>query len=518
MSLSALLGTTELETISKFLRDNYVENAAEKKRREHAAKLDEFYEGGGDLEIERMVEIAFKDPVTQSLRKELIEWSKWNNVIGRVVREKATVYSEPPRRKVAAADDVYQAFLELVQMDDAMRELDRKLAYQEDALLGYRVRLTASGDREPVLDVISPASFWAIAHPRDRTLMVGLILDQRMPGAKDTDPSYRVWTDDETFVMNGKCEIFVESIEEWPLRRMPFVLATTRRPGSKPRILAMCPSADLLAAQCAVWLQNLLLLKESKSANRQTYASGDTSAAVMGQSPDTERETILPEGVSVTAVDRGMDLKQFRDNSNAIIEDAAANHGLPPSVLHQRDASSGAEIELRRIPIRELRKERIPVMRRIEAAIAKVIALVNGAREMLDPSGTVVAVAGDLQAFAFSVEGWSMDFGEVQQPLTAIEADQVFDERRRLGLTDNYEEEMRRNPDLKTFAEAKKVVDDRTKRQVDYVTSQKALMALNGSLGSALGESSAQQNGAQGGAVAAAGADTIKPSASTFRQ
>lgn len=501
MSLFDILGVgrDDLPAVGRFLRDNYIENAAEKARKHHAFLLDDFYEGRGDVEMDRVIQECWKDPKNLERRRsfERAGLSKYNNVIARVAREKATVYSEPARRRIANDDEIYQRFLDLVQMDDAMRELDRKLAVHEDALLWYRVRTKPNGEREPLLEVVSPASFWAVCHPEDRTLLVAVIFDQRMPGASDAMPAYRVWTDDQTFTMNAKCEIFASSIEDWTIGTMPGILCSTRKPGSKPTLLAPCPSADLLSAQKTVRLQDLSLAKESVSATKQTYVTGDTSATAMGQTSDTDTEVFLGEGVTASTIDKGMDPEIFRDNADYVVESAASNHGIPPSVLHQRDASSGAEVQLRRIPIRELRKERIPVMRRIETGIVKIIAMVNGQRPgVLD--GELVMLEGDLPAYAFNAEGFSIDFGEIQQPLTESERDTVFEERRRLGLTDNYEEEMVRNPDLKTYAEAKAVVDARIKRQTEFVQSQKDLMAMNGSLGSVTGEPNAQQNGRLG--------------------
>lgn len=504
MSLFDILGTEDPVLVGNHLKTFYVENAAETKRRGHCNQLDQFYEGKGDEEMDRIIDIVYTDQKNASRRKAFVRAAldKYNNVIARIANEKATVYNEPPRRTVDNDNERYQDFLDLVQMDDAMAELDRKLAYQEDALLWYRVRVTPTGEREPLLEVVSPASFWAVCHPQDRTLLVAIIFDQRMPMAKQSDPSYRVWTDDQTFVMNGKCEIFTGSIEPWPLGVMPGVLCSMRKPGSKPTLLAECPSADLLSAQKAVRLQDIGLAKEGVSAHQQTYITGDTSATAMGQTADTDTEVFLGEGVTASAVNRGMDLQQFTDSSNYVVDTVSANHGIPPSALHQRDASSGAEVELRRIPIRELRKKRIPTMRRIEAKIARVMSMVNGQRSTTDEAGDAVVVNGDLADFAFSIEGWSIDFGEIQQPMTRAEENANFEQERRLGLTDNYLEEMKRNPDIKTIEDAKLIVNARIARQTEYVQSQKDLMALNGSLGSSTDEPTAAENGDQATTVA----------------
>ncbi len=502
MSLFEILGVKpdDIRAVGEWLKTFYVENKEEIARMAHARLLDEFYEGRGDDEMKAVIERMYKDQANRDRRNAVIDagLDKYDNIVARIVSEKATVYSEPARRTIANDSERYQNFLDEVEMDGVMGELDRKLALHENALLWYRVRKTPTGEREPLLEVVSPASFWAVCHPNDRTLLVAIIFDQRMPMAKPEDPSYRVWTDDQTFVMNAKCEIFAGSIEKWPLGVMPGVLASTRKPGSKPTLLDPAPSSDLLSAQKSIRLQAINLAKESVSAVRQTYITGDTSATAMGQTSDTEREIFLGEGVTAQALDRGMDQEQFRDNGGYIGDAVAANHGLPPSVLRHRDASSGAEIELRRIPIREIRKKRIPIMRRVEARIARVMSLVNSARETMTEDGDAVLIAGDLFDFAFTMDGWSIDFGEIQQPLTETERDTVFETRRRLGLTDNYEEEMKRNPDVRSFEAAKEIVAERIKRQTEFVVAQKELMAANGSLNSSVGESDAKENGARG--------------------
>ena len=487
MSLFDLIGvkSDDIAAVGQWLKNHYVENAVEKARMCHARELDEFHEGRADDEMRAVVNRVYKDQKNRDRRNDFITagLDKYDNIVARICSEKATVYSEPPRRSIAKDDERYQRLLDEVQIDDAMTELDRKLALHEDALIRYRVRMTPLGDREPVLDVISPAGFWAIAHPNDRTLLVGFILNQKEPMAGDAAAAYRVWTHDQTFQMNAKCEIFPKSIEAWPLGQMPGVLATTRKPSSKGCLLAPYPSSDLLSAQKAIRLQAINLAKESVSAVRQTYITGDTSATAMGQSADTESEVFLGEGVSATALDRGMDQEQFRDNGGYIGDAVAANHGLAPSVLRQKDASSGAEVELRRIPIREQRKKRIPIMRRVERHLARVMSMVNSSRTTTDESGLVVTVAGDLQDFAFSDEGWSIDFGEIQQPMSEAERDTVYETRKRLQLTDPYEEEMRRNPDIKTLDAAIEIVDARIGRNTQFVVAQKGLMAASGQMG-----------------------------------
>jgi hypothetical protein len=487
VSLFDILGTGDPAVVSAYLRDRYVNNPDETKRRQHAQLLDEFFQGGGDKEMERIIELLWKHPKNVEKRKAVLAagLDKFDNVIARVAQEKATVYNEPAMRKVSNETNAqYQAFLEILPQDAVMRSLDTMLAIHEDALLWYRVRLKPTGEREPVLEVISPARFWAVAHPKDQTLLVGVIIDIRAPMAKAEDPTYRVWTDDQTFVMNGKCEIMGEP-EAWPHQRMPGILCSMAEPGTRATLLAQCPSVDLLSAQKAVRLQDLNLAKESISANKQAYASGDVSATPMDQVEDSDGHMVLGEGVSVTSLDRGVDTEVYREAASYAADTAGANHGVPPTVRSQKDASSGAEIELRMLPIRKLREKRIPIFRRIEKRIAEIMAMVNSAFVIPDSEGEPVLVEGDFSQYAFSTEGWSIDFGEVQQIMTESEKDATYETRKRLHLTDPYEEEMRRNPDIKTLEDAKQIVEERIRRNTEFVQSQKDLMAASGALGAA---------------------------------
>jgi hypothetical protein len=457
--------------VGEYLRDQHIKNTDGIARRAEAKKRDAYYEGGGDEFIKRFIYLAFEDTLVRKLRSDLVGQAKWNNVLRRVAYELATVYSEPASRK--SDDERYREFLEQIDTDTVMREVDQKLVIHNDVWVQYRVR---KDTKEPVIDVVTPAMFWAVASPTDQTQLVAIVLDQTPPRITRVTPCYRVWTADETFQLDSECRVIVSSVEPNSLGRMPGVLVSARPATAKGQLLDDSPAADLAAAHECIWFQNVLLIKESKSSTKTTYLSGDTSAAVRGQSSDTERDVELPEGVTAQGVDRGMDLKQFRENADHILERAAANHGIPPSVLHQQGASSGAEIHLRRIPLRELRRKRIPIMRRLEKQLAQIQSAVN---------------ANDLQEFAFGVEGWGIDFGEVQQPLTEMEADQVFEQRRRLGLTNTLDEIKKRNPDLRNREEAKRVLDDNIALETARIAEMKAMLAMSGSMGASTEDMSA---------------------------
>ena len=450
--------------VGEFLRDQYIKNADMMARRAEAKKRDAYYEGGGDEYIKRLIWLAFEDNLTRKLRGDLVGQAKWNNVLRRVSRELGTVYNKPAKRRVGEGAEQYRELNKRTKMDAVMREADRKLTIHGDLWIQYRVRRE---DKTPVVDVITPAMFWAVAHPQDQTHLFAIVLDQTPPRVTRATPCYRVWTNDETFMLDAECRVIVSTIEVNTLGRLPGVLASQRPASAKGQLLEDCPASDLVAAHEMIWFQNVLLIKESKSANKQAYISGDTSSATLGQSSDTEREIVLPEGVTVTVVDRGMDLKQFRETADAALERAGANHGLPPSVMHHRDSSSGEEISLRRLPLRELRDERILIMRDVENEIAIVQSAVN---------------ANDLPEMSFSVDEWGVNFGEVQQPLTATERDAVFEKRRQLGLTNTIEEIMERDPDLNE-AQALLVLDANIRAETARIKKMKEMIAMSGSMG-----------------------------------
>jgi hypothetical protein len=488
MGLREILGApgapVSWDTARAYLKSTCVDNDVEVKRRADALKRDEYYEGRGEPYMKKMLARLFTSEFVRKLREEVLSESKWDNVIARVVNEIATVYSETPVRSLASTA-TGKRFFDLVGQDAAMSALDVKLELHEDVWVQYRVRLLPDGTREPVIDVVSPSLFWAVPYPQDQTALAAVLLEQTPAGnARAEEPHYRLWTYDETLLLDKELRLIRG--EKWPLGRMPGFIATLRRPSTKGRILALSPCADLVAAHEAVWFQNTTLFKESKSATKQTAYTGDMSATPMGQPSDTEADLHLGEGVTATTLDRGMDQSQFRDNADHIRGRAGANHGLPPSVMDHRDASSGSEIHLRRIPLRELRKKRIPILRAAERTLAEIQEAVN---------------AVDLPEYPISAAGSSVDYGEIQQPLTKMEELQVYETERRLVLSDPIAQERERNPDLRSDAEAWSAITKRVVNQLTLLEMTQEMSRLNGSASSKPGDKTPEQNGDDGKAA-----------------
>src|SRR5689334_11612153 len=126
MGLFQILGTEDPTVVCAYLKEKYVDNPAETARRAHAQMLDEFFQGKGDREMERVIDILWTDKKNSDRRKAVLRagLDKYDNILARVAQEKATVYNEPTQRKVSnESNERYQAFLEILPQDAIMRSL-----------------------------------------------------------------------------------------------------------------------------------------------------------------------------------------------------------------------------------------------------------------------------------------------------------------------------------------------------------------------------------------------------------
>jgi hypothetical protein len=453
------------DDVTQYLRKHYVKSATEAERRLRARNRRLLYKDSGDLLVDEYIDKVFDDPTVKNLRHRFTETSKYNNVSKRIVNELATTYARPPTRTVAGDenDAAYQAIIKGTAQDQLMRRLNRYMILHRQALLGFRV---SSVTGRPTIDIVTPDSFWAVHHPLSLTEPIAYIFDRESVSVRSDadDPRYLVWTNHERFSLTEGGLLTGEVIEHG-LGRMPWVLASIEP--ADGCLLDDSEGADITAAHLSVWFQNVMLLKESKSANRQTAFSGDTTTTASGQSADSDVDLILGDGVAVSNIDRGVDLAQYRDTADHILERVAANYGIPPSVLKHEGATSGYEIELRRIGIRERRIEQEPVFRSIEREFAEVQAMV---------------LAADLPGEAFTADGWSINFGETQTPQDPGARLDVFERERRMGLSNTLAIIMERDPDL-SVEQAIAVLMDNIEIETMRNEAMRPLLAISGSMG-----------------------------------
>jgi hypothetical protein len=192
----------------------------------------------------------------------------------------------------------------------------------------------------------------------------------------------------------------------------------------------------LVSAQKAIWFLNVLHLKESKSATKQLLYIGDTSTATRKQPIDTERDGHVGEGVAAQEVDRSMDVSIFTAGAEYIADAVGANYGLAPSVRKGHSVDSAEARELQRVPLRELRLQQHIPFRQFERRLAEL------------QSSVVAQYANERPDLQFTTDGWGVNFADPQTPLGEKEQLEVFETKRRLGLTSTIKEKQASDPDL----------------------------------------------------------------------
>lgn len=454
--------------LSRYLREHVWNNTENQERKKKASTRQRMYAGKGDAEMLEMIGSVFKDPEVIRLRYEWVPHAKYNNVLRRAIGELATVYSQPASRTVEGDEnnEKYQAAQRLTRQHEVMQRAHR-LGYLHRAMFMYpRTRVNASGVLEPVLEVVTPDRFDVITHPADPTLLLAISIDLSVKSVHQLArlPARIVLSAHETIEVDREGQFIESSLKPHDLTRIPGVFFAVD-PASG---CMFDPSAtdDLEAAHRSVWFENVLHLKESKSATMTTVVQGDVGATARNQADDSERALHLQDGASATTLNRAMDLKMFRDSARDIYQTAAANHGIPPQVIDHAGTQSADARELIRAPLKELRMAQQVPLRDLERDLAVIQS----------------AVYAPIPECAFTVEGWNVDFADPQTPLGQKEANEVFEQERKNTLTSTIAEVMRRNPDL-TRDQAKALVKQWIEDEEWRNGEMKGMQAISGSAG-----------------------------------
>jgi len=421
--------------VELYLKKRYVQNDVDVKRRYAARTRRRLYDSGGVDQIFALIDEVFKDPEVRRLRREVAPFARFDNALRRVINERARVYSKPPKTRAVGntTNDTYQEVQRITQHNAAMKLANILVTLQNDVYLSFRVREMANGQRVPRTDVLGPEEFFAISDPKDRTKLVGVGIDQTpdTPSPKEVDPHWLVWTDEESFKLDKHGRILKDTIQANPFDRMPGLLIHADYRANC--LLDPLTGEDIVSAHLAAWLANTSLLKELKSLSKQAAFVGETGQSPTGQAQDSERDLMLGEGVGLYTVDRGVDLDKYMRTADHVVERAAANYGIPPSVLRHAGATSGYEIDLRRIPLEELREDQIAIFREAEKEFAQI-------------QSDVLAV--DLPSLWFDPQPWFIDFAEIKRPVPEAEKWAVRKAKRAMGHSDPIIEAIEDNPDF----------------------------------------------------------------------
>lgn len=455
--------------VGKYIVDNC--NRAEDRAREKRHRIrDEFYTDGGVDYMKTVIDEVFVDPTVRDLRKKWVPHARFNNPIKRIVNEVSTVYAEPAKRSIGEESEVYADILEQLQFDIVMQQVNRLFNLHRVVLVAPRIRVLVDGSREPVIDIATPATFRVVLHPNDNKRPVGWLIRTDLKNVRRPDgqrpAAWVLWTDHERIHLDEAfLPIEATYIEHgfdvcpWvPVMRSPVQAGFW--PGEE--------GEDLVAGHIAIWFSNVLLLKEEKSATKQTVVAGDGPNTARAQALDSELPGEISDGQAMNTVDMSMDLSMFTGTSDHILERLANDYGMSLAQLKHQGIQSADAREAMRIPLRELRREQHPIFRLFERGLASRME-------------RVFAADAD-EAMRFEVKKFRIDFGEAQTPMTPTEELILFEKERAAGLDNTKAFYQRRNPDADDeMAEAAIVenIDVETWR----VGQMKALMAISGAPG-----------------------------------
>jgi hypothetical protein len=449
----------------------------DKKRGADHALRDELYRDGGVQFMEGMIDKWFTDTKVRELRKAWVPFARFNNTIRRVVHELATVYSEHAKRMVDPdTDAAYQEILERVHMNERALEISRLLNLHRSLLVGFRVRKLGPdtvgadgkvipGEREPVLDVITPAGFRPVLHPNDNTLVVGWLVRTSYRSVRESNlPAWTLWTDHESVKLRADMTPITDTYQTHEIGVCPFVPVVLGAPA--PGFWPGCEGEDLVAAHVAIWFNNVLLLKESKSANKQAIVQGDGARTARGQAADSEVPNEVGDGQTVTTIDTSMDLSLFRDTTDHVVSHAGLNYNIPPAIMNHQGVQSAEARDLMRIPIELLgRQQRVP-LRRFESQLAIVMSLV---------------LRLDMPSKSFSPIGWRMEFADSRTPLDPLKEQDLFEKRRGAGLDSTIAFYQRIRPGI-SIEQAKAEIQANIENETWRNTVMRPLQAISGSL------------------------------------
>jgi hypothetical protein len=451
-------------------------------RRDRAQRRHEFYGGGGDRRMADFIARVFRDRDVIAKRQAWVESSKHANPLRRLIVEGATLYAVPARRTVADPEGQrrYSLLQRMCRQDELALCWSRWGMLHNNLLLGMRVRRTER-ERVPLIDIIDPGHFWVLPSPVDptRLLAVGIEIGREMPRGDDRDPYWLVCSDYEQGFLTKGGRVISESFIEhgWP--RMPYLLLSVEPPHGQ--LLDSMTGENAVAAHMQIWFQHILLAKEAKSATKIPVIAGDATVMARQQAADSEVPVEAPDGTVISAVDLGMDLSQFRATAQYIYESVAADHGLSPGLLHHQGVQSAEARELMRAPLKEQRRMQEIYYRELERQFVEIQSMV---------------LARQMPELAFSTEGWRIDFGESSTALDPKAQLELFEHKRRLGLTDTVVEMIRANPDLDYEAAMRELAE-----HVEVELTRNALMRPLQQISGSMGETWAEEVDATGSLV-----------------
>lgn len=445
------------DQFARYLKDRWhpVTSKAEAERRKEMRLRLDLYKDKGRPHFEAALDRLFKNPKVRELRKELLEYAEFQNLTRRITREISTVYACPATRTLKSgvqAQRKFKQFQELVAYDRKMRNVNRLGNLGNNYLVWPDIR----PDGVPVLRGLFPDKFVPIPHPNDPLMPVAYIVDQcRDYSARPTAPHYLGMSDTEYFWLDRdwnliKTNEYPDGMVPHNIGTLPALLWSAEEPDET--LLDSTTGRDMISAHLAVALINVMMIKHQKSGAKVPYATGDTGNVVRGQAMDEENIIELGEGVTLNVLDLGADPESYERAMRSVIKQIAANRGIPETVFDlSYSASSGFEIELKRVGLREIRRDQILTFRPFERQLADLWSRVLVGTE-----------------WAFSAEGMSVDFGDIETPQDPQAKLAYWEKLEALGLVNVEQMYMELNPEADE-EEAAAVVAENLKKRRDRI-------------------------------------------------
>jgi hypothetical protein len=456
--------TLRPDEFGRYLRETVGTDAERDRNRRHMLR-DEMYRDGGIAHMKGVIDCVFKDPEVRELRKHWVQHARFNNVLKRLVNELSGVYAEAATRIVQnPTDGVYQSLLSATRIDEVMFQVGRLANLHRSLLVGFRIREKPTGEREPVIDVATPAHVRAVCHPNDPTEVIGWMVRASFASARPgvDVPVWTLWTDHERVHLRENLEPIPGSHVEHGFGMCNWVPVTLGPPNA-----GFWPGdegEDMVAAHVSIWMTNVLLLKETKSANKQPVIQGDTSNVARSQSADSEVPIEVGDGTAISSVDNSMDLSLFRDTADHILEHVAQNYGMSASLINHQGVQSAEARDLMRIPLRELRKQQQVSFRRFEGQFVKAMAAVCDV---------------DYVAGRFDPEGWRIGFADDQTPLDVTKETDLFIKHRQAGIDNTVAFIQRQHPGM-SYAEAERRMVENIAVETNRNELMRPIMEISG--------------------------------------
>lgn len=467
-------GEVGIDTVMEHLRRFYLGNREQLLRREKMRKRLRYYRDDFDEYIRTCVKEIFHHELTQGLRIELIKFAKSNNVVRRITQLMSTVYHRPATRIVDSEQDEFDEYEIEVALHKKMRRAQR-MSHLSNAVAIYP-SFSPGGKRR--MRVVDQSQLFAVSHPLDTGEPVAYIFDVNVETAalRDSEsmPRWLVLDDTYSFLIDQRNLYIGGSLKPHNVGRIP--VAFYSRSEDESLLLDTTTGDDIVSAQEAIILLEVMAMKNAKSGEKIGYTTGDMTRATFDNAFDQEVMPHLPAGSAAGTLDLGANPGVYRSQQDAIANTLFGNRGIPSELRTANiTASSGSQLLLRKSELADLRADDLIDWREVE-------------RDRFDL---------EARTFGLNTRGARVDFAELTVHRDRSDQLDIDRQERNEGRTNIFAQMQRDNPDA-SIQEIEQQWLENVRIQSQTMTLVRALN-LPGDSDFANPGQTPQLNGAEGG-------------------